>query len=417
MVCEDTLKVKNLPKSLTNDEKEDFLRFFGATYTKLITSKLKEKTVAFAKFETKQLAKSVLHRLHQSKVLDTILYVEYAQHDIGYSKLQLKSDKSDDVKNKKFYKAFITKINAFNSSVAFNQPPPPYLQYEYPKANRSTINNIAHALASVPKFYTQVLHLMNKMNLPPPFSVDIADLPIREQPQPKQQQHVNVKESSSESEIESEPDEKRSKDIVVKRTLRQKKAIKRPKFIKPNVIQAGTLHKEQNADQVFDKVNIINRRIELKVNSECLDSKIESNGPDSSTVTEMEIAEDEEPKGTFISDKELSANRIPLKDLTVLPVFKDYHPGVPSCRLYIKNIAKSVEQSDLEYIYGKYNVAGDSTESSNFDIRLMQEGRMKGQAFVTFRSIEMAQKALVNSNGFILKDKPLVVVYGKTITK
>ena len=33
-----------------------------------------------------------------------------------------------------------------------------------------TINNIAHALAGVPKFYNQVLHLMNRMNLPPPFA-------------------------------------------------------------------------------------------------------------------------------------------------------------------------------------------------------------------------------------------------------
>jgi len=31
------------------------------------------------------------------------------------------------------------------------------------------VANISRALVAVPKFYTQVLHLMNKMNLPSPF--------------------------------------------------------------------------------------------------------------------------------------------------------------------------------------------------------------------------------------------------------
>uniref|UniRef100_K3X186 Uncharacterized protein n=1 Tax=Globisporangium ultimum (strain ATCC 200006 / CBS 805.95 / DAOM BR144) TaxID=431595 RepID=K3X186_GLOUD len=41
--------------------------------------------------------------------------------------------------------------------------------YKYPKANEQIVRNIANALIALPKFYTQVLHLMNKMNLPTPF--------------------------------------------------------------------------------------------------------------------------------------------------------------------------------------------------------------------------------------------------------
>jgi U11/U12 small nuclear ribonucleoprotein SNRNP65 len=44
----------------------------------------------------------------------------------------------------------------------------------------------------------------------------------------------------------------------------------------------------------------------------------------------------------------------------------------------------------------------------------MQEGRMKGQAFITLGSIEIAQKALKETNAYILKDKPLVVVYARS---
>lgn len=43
----------------------------------------------------------------------------------------------------------------------------------------------------------------------------------------------------------------------------------------------------------------------------------------------------------------------------------------------------------------------------------MKEGRMKGQAFVTFPSVKQASEALEDTNGFILKDKPMVVVFGK----
>ncbi len=35
---------------------------------------------------------------------------------------------------------------------------------------------------------------------------------------------------------------------------------------------------------------------------------------------------------------------------------------------------------------------------------------MKGQAFVAFPSVELAQHALEEVNGYILRDKPMVIV-------
>lgn len=43
----------------------------------------------------------------------------------------------------------------------------------------------------------------------------------------------------------------------------------------------------------------------------------------------------------------------------------------------------------------------------------MQEGRMKGQAFVTLQNTVQAQLALQETNGYILKEKPMVVQYAK----
>lgn len=43
----------------------------------------------------------------------------------------------------------------------------------------------------------------------------------------------------------------------------------------------------------------------------------------------------------------------------------------------------------------------------------MQEGRMKGQSFVTLQNVAQAQLALSEVNGYILKDKPMVVQFAK----
>ncbi|KAJ8947179.1 hypothetical protein NQ314_008680 [Rhamnusium bicolor] len=188
--------------------------------------------------------------------------------------------------------------------------------------------------------------------------------------------------------------------------------VKRPKFIKPPVeVQ-------------------VQKKIEVKVASDTLEQtktnplEAEKTGsfgimlplvkpqPPQENSSQVPAKHPEMDK-SVISAEELAANQIPHKDLGVLPVFKNYHPGAPTCRLYIKNCAKTVILKDLEYIYNRYRMPrGDMPDQ--FDIRLMQEGRMKGQAFVTLDSVELAQKALKETNGYILKDKPLVVVFARS---
>lgn len=43
----------------------------------------------------------------------------------------------------------------------------------------------------------------------------------------------------------------------------------------------------------------------------------------------------------------------------------------------------------------------------------MQEGRMKGQAFITLQNTSQARLALKETNGYILKDKPMVVQFAR----
>jgi len=40
----------------------------------------------------------------------------------------------------------------------------------------------------------------------------------------------------------------------------------------------------------------------------------------------------------------------------------------------------------------------------------MKEGRLKGQCFANFHSIKKAKKALEEVNGYILQERPMVIV-------
>ena len=83
-------------------------------------------------------------------------------------------------------------------------------------------------------------------------------------------------------------------------------------------------------------------------------------------------------------------------------------------RLYIKNLAKVVTNKDLHYIFGRYVDWDREEHKLMFDIRLMQEGRMKGQAFITLPTEKDAKDALRDTNGYVLKDKPMVVQFARS---
>jgi len=57
-------------------------------------------------------------------------------------------------------------------SEAFNRAP---ILYEYPPANQRTVLNIANACLQNQKFYIKVCHLMNLLNLDPPFEEDFRN--------------------------------------------------------------------------------------------------------------------------------------------------------------------------------------------------------------------------------------------------
>ncbi|KAI9493878.1 hypothetical protein BDB00DRAFT_821103 [Zychaea mexicana] len=89
--------------------------------------------------------------------------------------------------------------------LGINYPPNPDLHYRYPDPTPEILTNMMHAIASVPRLYVQTLHLMNKMNLPPPFGPAENDsIPAILSKKRKHDELV----ASDESELESDEERK-----------------------------------------------------------------------------------------------------------------------------------------------------------------------------------------------------------------
>lgn len=195
-------------------------------------------------------------------------------------------------------------------------------------------------------------------------------------------ERVDEEEEEEESEIESDAEDnvRPAQIIPVKRKLPQStKRLKIPKFVNPakNVAVPSSTQKPLKPEDLFEAVQLgeaKNLKIELKTLDKSLDLvPTDLATQDSNVAVEggfglifpakvAESANDsmsvETPKNKFITTEELEVNRISANDQRVLPVFKNYHPGKPSNRLYIKNLTKQVETKDLDYIYQRYVIAG-----------------------------------------------------------
>uniref|UniRef100_A0A8C6SYY4 RNA-binding region-containing protein 3 n=1 Tax=Neogobius melanostomus TaxID=47308 RepID=A0A8C6SYY4_9GOBI len=356
-----TLLVRHLPTDLSKDEKEDLLKYFGAESVRVFPTRGRMKHAAFATFKNEKFAAKALTRLHQLEVLGHTLVAEFAK---GQDRFTVLKDPPPKQPNIPLIDTGIA------SSLGLKFQANPTLKYLYPPPSNSILTNIAHAIISVPKFYVQVLHLMNKMNLPCPFG------PVTARPPTVSKVYIHVLQPSD---VFEQPQPGSSKKI---------------------------------------EFNIVASETKLETGGPSAESQLKQQGkhliniqpmPSENQDEDSDEEEEDVPKDV-ISRRELDKGRLSKDEIKRMSVFKNYNAGEPTCRLYVKNIAKQVEEKDLKYIYGRYIDPSSDAERNMFDIVLMKEGRMKGQAFVGLPSETSAQRALRDTNGYVLYDKPLVVV-------
>ncbi|CAG5093531.1 Similar to RNPC3: RNA-binding region-containing protein 3 (Bos taurus) [Cotesia congregata] len=481
----DTLRVLHLPPYLSDEKRNELFKKFGAECTKTIR-KSDTYTTTFVKFPSTELATKAFLQLHQLEIKGQYLSVEFAKKsfvrdtddNVLFKSEPLNVNEKDDNANTKNFQAFIDKLNTWTSNYNFSQPPPPNISYKYPLPTRNILLRISIQLLREPAFYTQVLHLMNKMNLPPPFEELEAEFPsLKEvynmekykdifgninaenddslltdnyymmENDDDEDDEMEVKgdgnndEDEEESEMESDNEEtnKLQEFIPVKRKLPEgKRKIKIPKFVNPTVHPKPITTKQKiiRPEDVFERIPIeeIKKKTVIKTDSLLIDKIVNTDTNDQShepsesgfgiinPVIKTDDGNDEKTKEgekskEFITSEELASNRISANDQRLFSEFKNYHPGKPSCRLYIKNLAKEVNEDDLHYIYRKYIIPNLENSELEYNINLMRGGRMKGQAFVTFQNIEQAQLALNETNGYKLKSKYMVVQFSNATNK
>ncbi|XP_007424832.1 RNA-binding protein 40 [Python bivittatus] len=467
------LLVRHLPAVLTPSEKEELLRHFGASSVRVLSDYGRLKHTAFATFPNENAAAQALSKLHQLNLLGHTLVVEYAKdQDSGHAVSQpSEKDKSleEPVKEEKTQKdlSCLRIESGIAPSHGLTFPINSCLKYLYPPPSSTILANIANALASVPKFYVQVLHLMNKMNLPPPFGPitarppmyeeyiplppPIPPLPPEEPPLPEDDDSQDSNKDESEYESADEEEKERFTKLMELATLQPKRQIptkqrhaRKRRKIKDLlnvslVAPHSNLHPALTPSDVFEQPQTVGiKKIEFNISADTptiLQKSLEKEHNDDSYSAADEIAnagfgkifpapssnhkedtEDEEDEipSEFVSKRELEKGRISKKEMETLSVFKNYEPGDPNCRIYVKNLSKQVQEKDLKFIFGRYVDFSSETERIMFDIRLMKEGRMKGQAFIGLPNEKAAAKALKEANGYVLFDKPMVVQFARS---
>lgn len=169
-------------------------------------------------------------------------------------------------------KEYLNQLHYVAPKLGLNYIPSPLLKYSYPPANLSILQNITNALYRNESFYTQVLHLMNKMNLPAPFFEDSNDQLIK----------LNFRnaneESSEESELETDCEEKNpnfqttNNPPIIKRRLKSLQVgilgeVKRKK--NESIRSDKETSKTLKVDDVFDtSKKSSSSKISFKINSD-----------------------------------------------------------------------------------------------------------------------------------------------------
>ena len=211
-----TLLIRNLPHCLSEKQVQDLLKHFGAETVRYMGKTGHMKHTAFATFRNEGLASETLKQLHQLNVLNFLLRVEFARSqpqeglaskraDLEASQKKNQKEQIDGIqpqlRHQQPTQTHTSKINHLSKKWDIEYNVDESYSYRYPAPTHTTLQNIVHCMASVPKFYYQVLHLMNKMNLPPPFGELTTAPPL---PLEKPAAGAEVQQSSSEeSEMES----------------------------------------------------------------------------------------------------------------------------------------------------------------------------------------------------------------------
>lgn len=392
------LFVRNIPRALLEADKIELFQLFKPSATEFIG-----KDSAKLSFPDPVTARMCLQQLHEVNIMGQRLNVKFARRT--KTTVETNEERSGNEPEHIMLK-FLKQAN-------FNHIPSPYLRYKYPKATRRTVANIGVELLQNPAFYTQVIHLMNRLNLTPPFNtqtpsvyvpgemIETSDTASQTDGLLYKPRHVDL--CTDESEL-SEDQENMDKEKWIKRKIPSTQRQEDQKRFKTYLAmeKEARLKKEKVVIDPIATPKIAEKmKVQLLIPNDL--------PPDREKLKLSTIESTALPLPT---KEEIATNRIPIEQLEKDNlVFKNYDPGAPSNVLYIKNLAKTVSTTDLELIYRRY-----AADPSTVHVDLKTTGRLRGQAFVRFTEAnqEFVDEARFDTNGYLLKGRPIYVCYSKS---
>ncbi|XP_058737696.1 U11/U12 small nuclear ribonucleoprotein 65 kDa protein [Vicia villosa] len=423
-----TLLIKHLPDAIPHDTLSRLLSHYGASSVRPCSGG-RLRNCAFVDFKNDMLASQAQRQLNGLKFLGKVLSAEKASKPIANeeksSGAQLgKDSNSPVVKNENVTKSIDGDTKSGGLPIpepiahrlGVDYPFPPHLEYAYPPPDGNILTNIVNALIAVPRFYTQVLHLMNKMNIPPPFRMALPTPPLPPEvpapPLPPPHSVTAMPQSADMSSDESEMGSSDEEDGARAENSGRKRA-RRGAIVGP-AIDKDVAHESvgvKPATLIPKEIPMIKKNPILKIKIAPKATLNEHKDNDTSPELQEPEKETLDPN-KFLTPDELERGKLPPEEILSLPMFKNYTAGNPASVLYIKNLAKDVIADDFYFLFGSFFGSTEAAKSG-LQVKLMQEGRMKGQAFLTFPSTELAHQALNLVNGHVFKGKPMIIQFGR----
>ncbi|CAN6320141.1 unnamed protein product [Urochloa humidicola] len=416
-----TLLVRHLPEAITQEMLSRLFSNYGATSVRPCAGG-KLRNCAFVDFRDEAAANHAHSLLNRLRFLGKVLIVERAnqpsannahvkpQDQFVHGVSQVPSSGSQNQKNP------TSTAEPIAPKLGVDYPFPPHLEYAYPPPDGNILTNIVNSLIAVPRFYTQVLHLMNKMNLPAPFRMALPTPPLPSQvpapPHPPPPPQPTTVEEPRSADLSSDESELESSDEDIDK--RKSKRAKHEAIVGP-AVDRSVAHEAvgvKPAALVSTELQVIKKKnpvLQIKIAPKATQKQLPVQ---STTDKELDSANEQLEEKHFVTPQEIEKDKLPPEEILSLPMFKNYTPGNPSSVLYIKNLAKDVTHDDFYYVFGSLFESMGSARSS-VSIKLMQEGRMRGQAFVTFPTVESAQRALNLAHGYVFKGKPMIIQFGR----
>lgn len=430
---EATLLIRHLPEAIPLDILSRLFSHYGSSSIRTCSGS-RVRNSAFVDFSSKELASQAQKQLNGLRFLGKVLSVELAGKRLEDGSSLESSSQMAKESSPSF--GHVAAPNLFTDGAKLSSEPiaqglgveypfPPHLEYAYPPPDGNILTNIVNALIAVPRFYTQVLHMMNKMNIPAPFRAALPTPPLPNlvpdpppvpppsvPPPPSLFKRTSMEDvDSSESEMSSS-DEEAVGDPQPKAKRIKREAILGPALNNHVPHEAVGLKPSALLPKEIPIIKKKNPVLQIKIAPKHVQNEQTNVDPGSEL---RDTPKDVSGQEGYATVEELKSGKSPPEEILSKPMFKNYAAGNPSPVLYIKNLAKDVVADDFYFIFGSFFGSVDAAKSS-LSVKLMQEGRMRGQAFVTFPTVELAADALNLVNGYKFKGKPIIIQFGRNST-